>query len=347
MQATYTVMSNERVLEIRQEEIDPAELEPRELLIRAEASVVSAGTELANFTALSPGVWIPGSWNAYPWRPGYGMVGKIVAAGREVAEFHQGQRIFCFGKHASLQRLELSTQEPYYAAFPVDPDLPVSTIMMARMALISIAGPQVTDFQPGDTVVVFGLGLVGNLAAQLYQLSGATVIGVDPVSERCQIANRAGIERVVDASLEEQINVIRDLTNGEGVAVAVDAVGQTPIIQMCVDLCKPHGQVILLGSPRKPYETNATKMLRTIHHRWIQLRGALEWRLPAYAKVQDEDSIDRNLRAIIDHIENGRLNIAPLITHVIQPSQLQEAYMGLLEDKGNYLGVVIDWQGIY
>jgi 2-desacetyl-2-hydroxyethyl bacteriochlorophyllide A dehydrogenase len=343
MQATYAIMSDERVLEIRQEEIDPAGIKPNELLLQAEASVVSAGTELANFTALSPGVWVPGSWNAYPWRPGYGMAGTVITAGNEISDFHEGQRVFCFGKHASLQRLEISTEEPYYAAFPIDPDLPTSTIMMARMALIGIAGPQVTDFQPGDTVVVFGLGLVGNLAAQLYQISGAEVIGVDPVPERCQIARQTGIERVVDVPIEEQVEAIRDLNDGEGVEVAVDAVGQTPIIQKCVDLCKPHGQVILLGSPRKPYQTNATKMLRTIHHYWIQLRGALEWRLPAYSSEYGGASIDTNLKSILEDIKEDRLNIDPLITHVITPDQLQDAYLGLLEDKGNYLGVIIDW----
>jgi 2-desacetyl-2-hydroxyethyl bacteriochlorophyllide A dehydrogenase len=346
-------MPDERVLEIRQENLDPADIKSSELLLQAEASVVSAGTELANFTALSPGVWIPGSWNAYPWRPGYGMVGNILAVGSDITDFHSGQRVFCFGKHASLQRFEISSEGPYSSAFQVDPELPASTIMMARMALIGIAGPQMTDLQSGDTVVIFGLGLVGNLAAQLYQISGAEVIGVDPVPERCQIARQTGIERVVNVPIEEQMDAIRDLINGADVEVAVDAVGQTPIIQKCVDLiiqkcvdlCKPHGQVILLGSPRKPYETNATKMLRTIHHRWIQLRGALEWRLPAYSSAAGEASIDTNLKSILEHIKEGRLKIDPLITHVITPDQLQDAYTGLLENKENYLGVIIDWSG--
>lgn len=345
MQATYAVMPDERMLEIRQEEIDPTDLNPDELLIRTEASVVSAGTELANFTALSPGVWIPGSWNAYPWRPGYGMVGNIVATGSETKGFQEGNRVFCFGKHASLQRFEISAEEPYSSAFPIASDLPASTIMMARMALIGITGPQVTNFQTGDTVVIFGLGLVGNLAAQFYQISGAKVIGVDLVPERCEIARHTGIENVVDVPLEAQMDAIRDLTVGVGVDVAVDAVGQTPIIQKCVELCKPHGQVILLGSPRKPYETNATKLLRTIHHRWIQLRGALEWRLPAYSSDPKAESIHSNLNMIIEHILGGRLKIEPLITHVITLDQLQDAYVGLLEKKGSYLGVIIDWSG--
>lgn len=345
MQATYAVMPDERVLEIRQEEIEPTELNSCELLIRAEASVVSAGTELANFTALSPGVWIPGSWNAYPWRPGYGMVGTILAIGQETTDFQEGQRVFCFGKHASLQRFDVSAEGPYNSAFPVDPGLSVSTIMMARMALIGITGPQVTDFQRGDTVVIFGLGTVGNLAAQLYQISGARVIGVDLVPERCEIALKTGIQKVVQVPIESQIDAIHELTDGAGVDIAVDAVGQTPIIQKCVEICKPHGQVILLGSPRQPFETNATKMLRTIHHRWIQLRGALEWRLPAYRSTPKAESIHSNLELIIEHILAGRLIIEPLITHVISPDQLEDAYVGLLERKESYLGVIIDWSG--
>lgn len=343
MQATYAVMPTERVLEIRQEEIDPADLKPHELLIQAEASVVSAGTELANFTALSPGVWIPGSWNAYPWRPGYGMVGTILNRGVSTEGFESGQRIFCFGKHASVQRFQVSDEEPYSSIFPIDPGLPVSTIMMARMALIGIAGPQVSDFDAGDIVAVFGLGLVGNLAAQLFQIAGARVIGLDVVKERCEIARRTGIETVLDVPIDDQSDALRELLNGEGVDVAVDAVGGTPIIQKCVDICAPHGQVILLGSPRKPYETNATKMLRTIHHRWIQLRGALEWRLPPYPVAGEEQSIQSNLQMIIEHIQEERLIVEPLVTHVITPDQLQDAYMGLLEKKESYLGVIIDW----
>ena len=107
----------------------------------------------------------------------------------------------------------------------------------------------------------------------------------------------------------------------------------------------PHGQVILLGSPRKPYETNATKMLRTIHHRWIQLRGALEWRLPPYPVAGEEQSIQSNLHMIIEHIQEDRLIVEPLVTHVLSPDQLQDAYMGLLEKKESYLGVIIDWSG--
>ncbi|HEY44268.1 MAG TPA: zinc-binding alcohol dehydrogenase, partial [Anaerolineae bacterium] len=315
-----------------------------EILIEAETTVVSAGTELANFTALSPGVWIPGSWNAYPWRPGYGLVGHVRAVGSDKLGFAEGQRIFCFGKHASLQRYEITQHTPYGAAFPLDDNLPATQAIMARMALIGITAPQVTEFEDGDTVAIFGLGLVGNFAAQLYQLGGAKVIGLDVISERCKMAQSSGIKNVLDVRLEEQVEAILDLTGGQGVEVAVDAVGHSAVIEACVKVCAPLGQVILLGSPRKAYETNVTAMLRPIHHRWIVIRGALEWRLPPYPVRGSKHSIASNLQLILDHIQCGRLLVEPLITHVIKPSHLLEAYHGLLDQKESYLGVVVDWR---
>ncbi|HEY47746.1 MAG: hypothetical protein AMJ88_05770 [Anaerolineae bacterium SM23_ 63] len=344
MEAIYAVIPDERVLTIEREEINPADLKPQEILVEAETTVVSAGTELANFTALSPGVWIPGSWNAYPWRPGYGLVGHVRAVGSETLGLTEGQRVFCFGKHASLQRYEVAQNIPYGAALPLDEDLPAIQVIMARMALIGITGPQVTEFESGDTVAVFGLGLVGNFAAQLYQHGGAKVIGLDVIRARCGIAKSTGLETVLDVKVEEQVEAILDLTDGKGVDVAVDAVGNSAVIEACVEVCAPHGQVILLGSPRVAHETNVTKMLRSMHHRWIVIRGALEWRLPPHPVRGSKHSIASNLQLILDLIQNGKLHVEPLVTHVIEPAQLLEAYHGLLDQKESYLGVVVDWR---
>lgn len=344
MDAIYAVILDERVLKIEKEELDPTDLKPEEILVEAETTVVSAGTELANFTALSPGVWIPGSWNAYPWRPGYGLVGHVRAVGDKTLGLTEGQRVFCFGKHASLQRYEVSQSVPYEAALPLEDDFPAIQAIMARMALIGITGPQVTEFETGDMVAVFGLGLVGNFAAQLYQLGGAKVFGLDVISERCGIAKRTGIETVLDVKVEDEIEAILDLTDGKGVDVAVDAVGHSAVIEACVEVCAPHGQVILLGSPRVAYETNVTKMLRSMHHRWIVIRGALEWRLPPHPVRGAKHSISSNLQLILDYIQDGKLHVEPLVTHVIKPSQLLEAYHGLLDQKETYLGVIVDWR---
>ena len=108
--------------------------------------MVSAGTELAAFCALSPGVYKKGAWNAYPWRPGYGMVGTMIEYGGDVSKFFTGMRIFCFGKHASLQKyaLDLKNEESGRSAFIVSSNLGSDKATALCMGLVAITAPQVS-----------------------------------------------------------------------------------------------------------------------------------------------------------------------------------------------------------
>jgi 2-desacetyl-2-hydroxyethyl bacteriochlorophyllide A dehydrogenase len=344
MQATYAVVPGEEQLVIEHEELDPATMRSKHILVEAETTVISAGTELAIYTALAPGVHTPGSWNAYPWRPGYGLVGHILAAGENVAGLASGDRIFCFGQHASHQFYDVSGRETRDSAFVIDESLSAKSAVMLRMALIALTGSQMAVFEIGDTVCVFGLGLVGNLVAQLFQISGAHVIALDPVMSRCDLAREIGIDTVLHASAEQHVEAVLEQTGGEGVTVAVDAVGHTPVIQNCIEVCVPFGQVVLLGSPRAAFEYNATEAFRAIHNRWLTVKGALEWCLPAHPVPGKKHSIESNLHMLIELVRQRKLDVDGLISHVITPDAMPTAFQGLLHDKSNYIGVVVDWK---
>ena len=344
MKATYAVMPDEEQLVIEHEELDPSMLDAHDILVEAETTVVSAGTELAIFTALAPGVRTPGNWNAYPWRPGYGLVGCITAIGNETQGFSPGDRVFCFGKHASHQLYDVSARTSQNSAFVIEDDLSPKTAVMIRMALIALSAPQVSTIEPGDTVCIFGLGLVGNLAAQLYQIAGAQVIALDPVASRCELAQKVGIETILSVSPEQQIEAINDLSRGKGVNVAVDAVGDTRVILNCIEVCAPFGQIILLGSPRKSFECDATIGYRMIHNRWLSVTGALEWRLPPYPVLGKKHSIESNLHMLIQLVRDHQLNVDDLVSHFISPKNLLTAYQGLLLNKEHYAGVVVNWK---
>ena len=79
-------------------------LGPGEVVVDLEVSIVSAGTEVANFTGLDPRTRVPGSWNEYPHRPGYGAVGSLVALGPPSPGLDHGlavgDRVFAICRHA-------------------------------------------------------------------------------------------------------------------------------------------------------------------------------------------------------------------------------------------------------
>ena len=342
--ATYAVIPDEFQVVLDEESIDLDAVPPQAVVIQAETTVISAGTELAIYSALTPGVHTPGSWNAYPCRPGYGLVGRVLAAGQVVKRVAVGDRVFCFGHHASHQVYNMASGKAVRAIFNVDEDLAAEQLVMLRMAMVAIHAPQLTECHPGDTVAVFGLGVVGNLAAQLYRQAGMHVIGIDPVKARCDVARQVGIETVVDVAPEHQLEAIRDLTGGQGAPVTVEAVGHSAVVNTSIAACADFGQVILLGSPRASHTADMTPAFRDIHLRWLTVRGALEWRLPPYAASGIPHSVESNLARLINALRSGALNVDAVRSHIIKPSGLPDAYNGLLNRKDAYLGTVIDWR---
>ena len=98
------VFVGKRDCKVEEAQVDEKLLGPGEVVVDLEVSIISAGTEVANFTGLDPRTRIPGSWNEYPHRPGYGAVGKIVAVGPPAQGPDRGlavgDRVFAICRHA-------------------------------------------------------------------------------------------------------------------------------------------------------------------------------------------------------------------------------------------------------
>ncbi len=344
MEAKYGLIPDKEVFELHTEELDASQVGEGQALIRAETTMVSAGTELAAFTALSKNVYIPGRWNSYPWRPGYGLIGRVEALGPKEQKLKVGQRVFCFGKHASLQIYDYSGTKPMNGIFPIPDDVDAVSAAVARMALIGFTAPQLSGVEPGDTVAVFGLGLVGCLAAQLYQVAGARVIGLDTSVGRCAAAREAGIGTVLDVAPDKQVEAVLELTSGAGASIAVDSVGHTAVIQNALQAVAQYGKVVLLGSPRVKVEGNITDVLNRIHMQSLTVLGALEWQLPRHPTRGIRNSVESNLLLALSLIRAEKLKVRGLISHVVKPSELGDAYRGMLTQKDTYRGVVVDWR---
>jgi len=340
LQATYALIPEERQFELKTETLESSSLSANSILIEAEASAVSPGTELAIFTASIPGIRQPGRWSSYPCRPGYSCVGRVLEKGAEVEQVAVGDRVFTYGHHASHQIYEMADRK---AAYVIPDDLSFVNASMLRLGIISQSAPAVTEIKMGDTVAIFGLGVIGNIAAQLYRMLGARVIGFDPIPQRCELAQKVGIEQAFSVPAAEQVTIVKALTDGKGAEITVDAVGHGAVIQNCVQATASKGQIILLGSPRAPYEGNITQAFRDIHLRWLTMRGALDLPLPPYPTFGVDQSIQDVIDTLVKAINQGHLDLDSLISHVIAPKELGTAYTGLLDQKDSYSGVVVDW----
>ena len=214
------VFVGERNCQVEEAVVDGSSLRAGEVVVELEVSIVSAGTEVANFIGLDPGTRAPGSWNAYPHRPGYGAVGRVVALRPGLAEppasVTVGDRVLAICRHARYAVADLSLRP----IVPVLPDDDARTMVLARMASVAFtAVRKASRLDLGGTAVVIGLGLVGNFAAQLLGLSGLKVLCVDRAEDRVEMGRATGLTCMLLTSGNEKEVVGKGLESGADIVV--------------------------------------------------------------------------------------------------------------------------------
>ena len=325
-------------VELQVREIDTG-LAPHQALVESECSIVSAGTEGAGFTGLIQEMPSSrGKKNMYPQTTGYGHLGRVLEVGSGVTMCQVGDRVLSFSNHASLVKADAVR-----CALPVPEDVAGEKMVFARMAGVSISALRSSTVQPGDTALVIGQGLVGNFAAQLFQLAGADVVASEINPLRIEKAKACGIERVVNPNETDLKEYVMDWTDGQGVQISIEAIGVSELVSEAVMLTRPYGETILLGTPRAPAVFDATPMLLKVHMEAIRMIGSLEWRWPPHGVNRYRHNIVENYRQIINWIVQDRIIVEPLLTHKASPVDCQQIFTGLTSDKDVYLSAVFDW----
>ena len=338
MKIREVVVTGQNQVELQTADIDAPALASNELLIDTEYTFISSGTELANYTGREPKVFQKGSWCEYPWRSGYANVGIVREVGAGVNRAAPDDRVFTYGRHASTIRY---SQDRLVA--PVMEAVDPAVVAASRMAGVAMTAIIVGEIETNPWVVVFGLGLVGNLASQMFQIHGCRVIGVDPVVERRKLAQRCGLAHTVGGDPDEAQAQVDEITGGGLGNITVDAVGHSGVVMQALRATANHGQLIILGSPRVEVQGNLTDLLSETHLRWITIRGALEWCVPMYPDIGNRTSQWSKQQTIFDWMARGQLHVEPLISHRLKPEQIKQAYDGLLNEPNVYTGVVLDW----
>jgi len=342
MKGRRIIVSDKYKVELEDFEVDEDSLRGSEVLLKTHYTLISPGTELATYTALDLETYKKNRRRHYPFKPGYISVGEAIRVGENIRSIREGDVVFSYANHASIA---IANPEKTIC-LKIPPDLDEKSALFARIATIAMTALRVSSGELGDNVAVMGLGLVGNMAGQLFTMAGMNVIGIDLIDKRLRIAEKCGIRYTVNPEKEDLEERIRELTDGEGCEVTVEAIGNPSTIKTCCRITKRLGEVILLGSPRGIYETDLTDILNYVHL-WprgcLTFKGAHEWRYPIHPQEGSKHSIERNTWIAMRLISEGKLKVRELITHVVKPESIKEAYEGLLNKKDKYLGVIIDW----
>ncbi|MCX7804495.1 MAG: zinc-binding alcohol dehydrogenase [Planctomycetota bacterium] len=299
-------------------------LKPGQVRIRTEVSLVSPGTELHHIMGTHT------KSSTYPRATGYISVGRIVGIGDGVEGLGIGLRVLTGGGHLAYSNSDASS----VLAVPdnVDPLDAAAVVLLA----ISLRGVRGAGIRFGDSVAVFGLGMIGTYAVHLARLSGAfPVIGVDPVPLRREVAASLGATATLDPSAGDVRKGILEATGGEGARASIDATGTTKVITSLPDVTAEFGRIVVLGGIHGPVQMDLYSRFQKGNLTMIGCGSAY----PADYPFTDA----RNKAVLLATIAAGIVRPRPAITHVLPWRKGPEGYRMLIEEKNKVIGVAFDW----
>lgn len=327
-------------LSIEREELEGA-VEADQVLLRCVYSLISPGTELSIYTGAHRGFEDPTNWAKYPFYPGYAAVGEVELVGSAVEGFAAGDLVYYPGRHQRYAVVSPSAMP----VLPLPADLPPELAPFARFGQISNTAVAVSAVAAGDPVAILGLGLVGNMAAQLFGLRGAAVVGVDLIGFRRELAKRVGVPRAIDAENRDAVAAVLAATAGVGARTVVEATGLPALVGSAVRMARPRGEVILLGSPLTAAGGSGSLDVSALDliHKGVVLKGAHETLIPRLPAGPGGPSQRAVAEQMLRLLQERRLVVEPLISGIVGPNEIARAYAALLAEKDKTMAVLIDW----
>ncbi len=284
--------------------------------------MISAGTELASAYTAEDG---------FPRGAGYSAVFEVEAVGNEVKNIKEGDLVFSMGNHRSYQRTNCDD------VLPLPEGLKPETALFARMMGVSMSTLTTTTARPPEMVIVTGLGVVGNLAAQNFARCGYDVMACEPIERRRKIAEECGLRKVLPAV------PVDDPAIAGKVGLVMDCSGHEQAALNACNVIRKRGEVVLIATPWRRYtDMYAHTILHAIFHKYVVMRTGWEWEVPRQPTDFRTNSIQGHLAAALKWLAEGLVKVDALYTK-ISPSEAQKAYQGLLHKKSERLTHVFDW----
>jgi 2-desacetyl-2-hydroxyethyl bacteriochlorophyllide A dehydrogenase len=309
-----------------------------EVLLESDYSVISAGTERANLICL-PNTLTDES--GFPFLPGYCGVGRVIAAGKDVANLKNGDRvIITWGGHRS------HTIKKAQSVLKIEDDsIDMLDAAFAHIASFSFLGVRKLKIELGESAMIAGLGILGVFALQIANLSGAIPVVVSDLNPaRRKLALELGAAAAFSPDEENFVEKVKVATGGNGPNAVVEVTGSAIALQQALEYIALEGRISLLGCTR--ISDVPIDFYKYVHRRGISLIGA-----HTFSRAKQESAPGRwtehdDYRTFLKLVAAGKLQTRPLISEIASPEAAHAVYTRLAETKNPPLGIVFDWRKV-
>jgi predicted dehydrogenase/threonine dehydrogenase-like Zn-dependent dehydrogenase len=270
---------------------------------------------------------------------GYSAAGVVIDVGEGVDDVRVGDRVACAGAqsahHAEVIRV------PRNLSVLVPEHLAMNDACTVTLGAIALQGVRRAAPTLGETFVVVGMGILGQITAQLLRANGCQVIGVDLDRDRIARALELGMDLSVDPDEEVPEEQVARLTDGLGAdGVIITAAGASDaIVSTAFKMCRKKGRVVLVGDVGLQlnradfYEKEIDFLISTSYGPGRYDRGYEERGLE-YPAAYVRWTENRNMEEYLRLLASGRVQVGPLVNAVYPVERAPEAYAAVRATSG-------------
>lgn len=354
------VLQKARTGEITVAEVPAPRLLPGCVLVRIAASLVSAGTERASAEfarknllqkaqarpdlvrdvlgkirrdGLLSAVQAVRSRLDQPTALGYSSAGTVIGVGEGIDDLSVGDRVACAGANYAVHAEVACVPRLLVAKIPDDaPPVSFEEAAFTTMGAVALHGIRTADVKLGDVVAVIGLGLLGQLTAQLLKIAGCRVLGMDIAPDRVELAVHLGAD-----AASSTISEFRDLCSSHTRGIGVDSVlitAETPSsepVNLAAQVARDRAILVAVG-------TVGMELERPLYYeKELDFRISRSYGPGRYDAAFEQKGRDypighvrwtetRNMEGFLRFLADGKLDLKPLITHRFPVEQANAAY---------------------
>ena len=350
------------------EEVPMPNEQPNKLLIRSKVSLISPGTEkmLLEFgkaNLVSKALKQPEKAKkilnkiksdglietintvkdklSSPIPLGYSSVGEVIHSNDD--KFKVGDRVLSNGAHAEI----VSVSPNLCAKIPDNVDNDAASFGV--LGAVGLQGIRLINPTIGESIVVFGLGIIGMLSLQILKANGCRAIGIDNDQDRCKLAEKLGFLTVLSSKSDDIVEDIKCLNNNSEVdAVLITASSDdNKIINQSANMCRQKGRIVLVGVTGLKIERD------NFYKKEISFSVSSSYGPGRYDRQYEEHNIDlpiglvrwsakRNFETVLNLIKENKIVTDILVTSKISMDEAGKAYEELSTKPT--LGIIISYE---
>ncbi len=259
---------------------------------------------------------------------GYCQMGTVLALGEGVTDLRLGERVVSNGPHAEVVCV------PRNLVAPVPDTVSDEDAVFTVVGSIGLHGVRLLNPTLNETFVVIGLGLIGLLAAQLLQINGCKVIGIEPNEIKCRLAEKMGITVIrVDSTTDvvQSVLALTQLNGGaDGVLITAATQSSAPMAQ-AARMNHSGGRIVLIGAVglalnRADFQRKEIGFMIANSYGPGRYDDAYEQQGHDYPLAYVRWTENRNFQTILDFLAAGKLVVKPLVTDRVPLAEYHKIY---------------------